>query len=71
MNEALSFSDAFLYYNLRFIFLSFCLFVFNNHSDIIERGGSFNLAKRITGSKNTIVRDRGDFRVVQVTVNTI
>ena len=35
----------------------------------IERGGAY-LAKRITGSKNTVVRDRVDFRVV-VTVNSI
>ena len=36
---------------------------------LIERGGAY-LAKRITGSKNTVVRDRVDFRVV-VTVNSI
>ena len=35
-------------------------------------GGLFNLAKRITGSKNTVVRDRVDrLRVVQVTINSI
>ena len=37
---------------------------------LIERGGAY-LAKRITGSKNTVVRDRVDLSVVQVTVNSI
>ena len=32
---------------------------------LIERGGLFNLAKRITCSKNAIVWDRVDLRVVQ------
>ena len=36
---------------------------------LIERGGAY-LAKRITGSKNTVVRDRVDFCVV-VPVNSI
>ena len=37
-----------------------------------ERGrGLFKLAKRIIGSKNTVVRDRVHLRVVQVTVNSI
>ena len=31
-----------------------------------ERGGLFNLAKRITCSKNTVVRDRVDLCVVQL-----
>ena len=31
-----------------------------------ERGGLFNLAKRITLSKNTVVWDRVDLRVVQL-----
>ena len=35
-------------------------------------GGFFHLAKRITGSKNTVVGDRVDWlRVVQVTVDSI
>ena len=33
---------------------------------LIERGGLFNLAKRITCSKNTVVWDRVDLRVVQL-----
>ena len=33
---------------------------------LIERGGLFNLAKRITCSKNTVVTDRVDLRFVQV-----
>ena len=36
-----------------------------------ERGGLFNIAKRITGSKNTVVRDGVDLRVVQATVGSI
>ena len=46
----------------------------NREKLIKERveGGLFDLAKRITGSKNTVVRDRVDrLRVVQVTVNSI
>ena len=31
-----------------------------------ERGGLFNLAKRITCSKNTVVTDRVDLRFVQL-----
>ena len=31
-----------------------------------ERGGLFNLAKHITCSKNTVVSDRVDLRVVQL-----
>ena len=34
-------------------------------------GGLFNIAKRITSSKNTLVRDRVDLCVVLVTVNSI
>ena len=34
-------------------------------------GGLFNIAKRITGSKNTVVRDGVDLRVVQATVGSI
>lgn len=33
---------------------------------LIERGGFFNEAKPISGSKNTVVRDRVDLRVVIV-----
>ena len=35
------------------------------------RGGLFNLAKGITGRKNTVVRDRAELRVVQVIVNSM
>ena len=31
-----------------------------------ERGALFNLAKRITGSKNTVVTDRVDLRFVKL-----
>ena len=34
-------------------------------------GGLFNIAKRITSSKNTLVGDRVDLCVVLVTVNSI
>ena len=33
---------------------------------VLLRGGLFNLAKRITCSKNTVVTDRVDLRFVQV-----
>ena len=55
-----------------------CIFLtstFDNREKLIKErveGGLFDLAKRITGSKNTVVRDRVDrLRVVQVTVNSI
>ena len=38
---------------------------------LLLRGGLFNIAKRITGSKNTVVRDGVDLRVVQATVGSI
>ena len=36
-----------------------------------REGGLFNIAKRITSSKNTLVGDRVDLCVVLVTVNSI
>ena len=36
-----------------------------------REGGLFNIAKCITSSKNTLVRDRVDLCVVLVTVNSI
>ena len=34
-------------------------------------GGLINIAERITGGKNTVLRDGVDLRVVQVTVGSI
>ena len=38
---------------------------FNREGGLKEKGGLFNLAKHITCSKNTVVSDRVDLRVVQ------
>ena len=36
-----------------------------------REGDLFDLAKRITSSKNTVVRDKVNLRVVLVTINSI